>query len=151
MATITTGVNTTSATFDGTNGRNRIRFEKISSRLQNLSVDILHRVPITNNTASATSDVRNQGFKRVEFGGETFFASELELIKQLETGKHFDYFYRSVSSFVQSLPELLHNLEKVVSLLIIYISRKPDTEASTILPMPSELGSYISLVVVLVR
>lgn len=78
MSTITIGVNMNG----GANGANRIRFEKLSERLQRVNTDILHKV----NTVGAL-----QTLETVPDSGELgcFFQDELEQAKKLETSKPF--------------------------------------------------------------
>jgi hypothetical protein len=75
MSTITIGLNTTS-------GNNRIRFEKLSERLQKVNVDILHHVSNVG-SLQTTQDAPDSG----ELG--CFFNDELEQCRKLETSRHF--------------------------------------------------------------
>lgn len=144
---ITLGVNSNSQLFEGSNGRNRIRFESLSARLQKISVDIVHKIP-PSSTPTVNSDAR---FNAV--GGDCSLRSELEIMKQLETSRHFDYFYRRVSTLVQSLPELLFNLDKLVQIFTEYLSPKIDRDEidSRIFPDPQDYGTYFRLLNVLIR
>lgn len=149
MAEFITGVNHSSEVFEGNGGKNRIRFETVSQRLQKLSVDIVHKVPPRQlvDTSSATSYAAVN-----DLGGSSYFSSELEVLKQLATSSHFTYFYRKVHGLVQTLPELLHNLGKVVDMLIFYISCKKSEDAiECSIPQPSELGLYLTLLSTLTR
>ena len=145
---ITLGVNSNSQLFEGSNGRNRIRFESISARLQKISVDIVHKIPPPSSIPTANSDAR---FNAV--GGDCSLRSELEIMKQLETSRHFDYFYRRVSTLVQSLPELLFNLDKLVQIFTEYISPKTDSDEidNRCFPDPQDFGTYFRLLNVLIR
>lgn len=148
MAQITLGVNTESELFEGNNGKNRVRFESMSERLQKISVDILHKIPTANAIISSPSSNANYS----KFGGDCLLLRELDSVKQLETGKHFAEFYWRIAGLVQSLPELLHNLEKVVNLFIEYVTQKLDyKEAKYSYPEPKDLGSYFCLISVLIR
>lgn len=64
------------------NGANRIRFEKLSERLQRVNIDILHKVS-TVGALQTTETVPDSG----ELG--CFFQDELEQAKKLETSKPF--------------------------------------------------------------
>jgi hypothetical protein len=77
MSTITIGVNV-----NGAAGSNRIRFEKLSERLQKVNIDILHKVT-TVGALQTTETVPDSG----ELG--CFFQDELEQCKKLETSRHY--------------------------------------------------------------
>jgi hypothetical protein len=101
---------------------------------------------------SAISTPANIDARFNAVGGDCVLRSELEIMKQLETSKHFDYFYRRVSTLVQSLPELLHNIDKLVQIFTEYISQKTDrNENDNHFPEPQDLGTYFRLLNVLIR
>lgn len=63
-------------------GANRIRFEKLSERLQKVNIDILHKV----NTVGAL-----QTTEAAPDSGELgcFFQDELDQCKKMETSRHY--------------------------------------------------------------
>eukprot|EP01032_Pedospumella_encystans_P036266 gene36266-41027_t len=115
-------------------GANRIRFEKLSERLQKVNIDILHKV----NTVGAL-----QTTEAVPDSGELgcFFQDELEQAKKLETSRPFRKFHWEMSQLTQSLPELLHHQGKVVTILTNQILNVPE----------QDLATYFNLVSVLAR
>jgi U3 small nucleolar RNA-associated protein 20 len=128
MSAITTGLNNTEST-------NRIRFEKVSQRLQKVNVDILHTV----HDDSIVSEVNNHGPDTGNLG--CYFQDELDQLKKLDATPHFKKFNFDINPFVQSLPELMHHQSKVVTMLANQITTVP----------AGEVQSYLSLIVVLAR
>jgi hypothetical protein len=78
MASITIGVNKSESS-------NRIRFQTLSQRLQNVNVDILHKAPqqVSLDPKILLPDSGQMG---------CFFLDELEQCKKLETALHFQRF-----------------------------------------------------------
>ena len=72
---------------NSTEGSNRIRFENISSRLQNLNVDVVHRV-----RESGLLDINKSSLPETGQEG-CFFQDELERCKELELSRNFKRYY----------------------------------------------------------
>ena len=103
---------------------NRIKFEKLSRRLQKIKVDVLHVIP----SLVPKQEVKN-GFNlnRSSIGGDSLIREELEIQKQLETlqNRHFKEFYFSLEPLVQSLPEILFHKKSICQIFIKSIQSAP--------------------------
>jgi U3 small nucleolar RNA-associated protein 20 len=111
------------------------RFEKLSQKLQKINVDIVHRV-----IAPGSMDLQLHAAPSTGEQG-CFLQDELDQLRHLDTTTSFKQFQVEIWPLVQSLPELIHHQDKVVSLLIRQIGRV----------VPDELRSYFQLVCVLAR
>lgn len=120
---------------NNTDSVNRIRFENLSQRLQKVNVDVVHRIHAKGSLDLNRSLVPDTGSLGCHF------QDELEQCKDLETTSQFKRFYYEVWPYVQSLPELIHHQEKVVSMLVDRVSTVP----------PNVLPSFFQLIAVLGR
>lgn len=80
MTTVTLGLNHTGSA-------NRIRFEKLSERLQNINIDVLHRIRDNDRL-----DPNNNRPKSGDMG--CFFQDELQHCFRMDTSQHFRRYLR---------------------------------------------------------
>lgn len=135
-------------------GKNRFRFNNKAERVRHVNVDVLHqtRLSDTLDVSKATPETGQRG---------CYFQDQLEINKNLDSSSEFArysplyYAYRRVrfayapfSRFyydtwplVQSMPELIHHLTKVVERLSKELQQVPTIT----------LPSFLSLVSVLAR
>ena len=119
---------------NSTSSNNRLRFEKLSSRLQNLNVDVVHRVRESANLDASKSKLPQRG----ETG--CFFQDELDRCKELEMASTFKRFYYAVWPLVQSLPELIYHLPIVVKAILEEVNNVPQNILPTYFQLLSVLG-----------
>lgn len=91
--------------------KKRIRFEKISERLQRVKVDILHKV-----RQEGALNVQRSQPETGELG--CLFLDELVECERLDRSQSFRSFYRQINDYVQSLPELIHHKDRVVHIIV---------------------------------
>jgi len=123
----TKGLNTTDS-------KNRIRFETISERLQKINVDIVHKTDVSGSLNLVTSKTPETG----SLG--CYFQDELELYKTLDISSDFKRFYYDIWPYVQSLPELLHHQNIIITKLIEKINTISPLNFDTFLKLISVLG-----------
>ena len=117
-----------------TDSKNRLRFETISERLQKIHVDIVHKTDISGSLNLVTSKTPETG----SLG--CYFQDELELYKTLDTSGDFKRFYYDIWPYVQSLPELLHHQNIIVTKLVEKINTISPLVFDTFLKLISVLG-----------
>ena len=94
------------------NGRNRIRFQGVSKRIQEVDIDILHRVRPKGYLDSSIGNAPESGARGC------FFQDELDRCNELESTRSFKRFYHVIWPLVQSLPEVLHYLSEIVERIL---------------------------------
>ena len=98
-------------------GGNRLRFEKLASRLKRINVDVVHRVRAKGNVIDSWKDITP------ETGASgCHFQDELENCKDLYASSPFKRFYYNMWPLVQSQVELLHHLPSVIDKILNAIS-----------------------------
>ena len=121
------GLNTTSSS-------NRVRFSNLSQRLQRVNVDVIHRVHAHGSLNIHQSSAPSTGSLGCHF------QDELEQCKSLDTSSQFKRFYYSIWPLVQSLPELIHHQEQIVTMLETNVREASADNLSSFLQLISVLG-----------
>ena len=121
------GLNTTSSS-------NRVRFSNLSQRLQRVNVDVIHRVHAHGSLNIHQSSAPSTGSLGCHF------QDELEQCKSLDTSSQFKRFYYTIWPLVQSLPELIHHQEQIVTMLETNVRDASADNLSSFLQLISVLG-----------
>lgn len=141
-------------------GKNRIRFESLSERLQKIHVDVLHDY---NSMSSRKFSLMNS----LKDTMDSYFLAELEEIIKIETSpvfrrsnkliffkpKYIIHFlfcfifrlYNRVFPLSQSLPELIHNQDEIIAYLIEFIDSSPILDLLPYLKLVAVLARFILL------
>ncbi|KAK2740295.1 U3 snoRNP protein [Myotisia sp. PD_48] len=90
------------------------RFETFSQRVSKLKIDPVHRVR------------RNSFSESDGHEGSSYFRASLEHWMELNLSENFTQFTQKVLRLCESLPQLLHHQDKIVKLLMDYISKKDE-------------------------
>lgn len=147
-----------------TEGKNRIRFDTVSNRLQRINTDVVHRVKDHSNDIK-DPDTGNLG---------CYFQDELIQCARLDTSRYFKRsvacshhtssstnvntnkydtdcttlyrFAYQVTDYVQSLPELLYHKDTVVNLILKFFETTPANELKSFFLLIGVLAKYVALV-----
>jgi hypothetical protein len=95
-----------------TGGLNRIKFQSVSSQLQSVDVDVVHR---TKHMEGLNMDLND---KPINQDKGCYFVNQLDTNRRLNITASYSRFFHEIAPMVQSLPELLYHQEAVVGLLI---------------------------------
>ncbi len=93
-------------------GLNRIKFQSVSSQLQSVDIDVVHR------TRHMEGLDINLDDKAIEQDKGCYFVNQLDSSRRINITASYSRFFHEVAPMVQSLPELLYHQEAVVGLLI---------------------------------
>jgi len=108
--------------------RTKTKPHRIDDDDRNLSIFVkLSKAPTVNNDDKVEVGLEKNG--NVEMGTETTFASEVDVALDRNASEIFSKFYREIWILIRSLPEILHNLDKIIDILDSYLlspSSMPD-------------------------
>lgn len=85
-----------------------LQFQRFSERIASINVDIFHHVPHRYEEDSEES--------------ETFFYQSLQKWNVLNLSESYDLLRKQITNNVQTLPQLLTQKERLVSVLLNYLS-----------------------------
>ena len=92
-------------------GENRIKYRKLRQRIDEVDIDVVHRVRQSGYLDPALAAAPSMGSRGC------YFQDELERCNELESSTSFKRFYHDLKPLVQSLPEVLHHLPTIVEKL----------------------------------
>lgn len=118
-------------------GRNRLRFQGLSQRLQGVDIDIVHRVRPRGNHDISMNPTPETGEKGC------YLQDELERCKDLETTSSFKKFYYTLWPLVQSLPEVIHHMPVIIEKMLDQMNTSPLDTLPTYFQLLSVLGRDI--------
>ena len=99
------------------NDDGRLRFRNLNQRLGEVDVDVIHRVK------SGKREFEGTAPDTGELG--CHFQDELEVCKDLDKYSIFQRFYYKIWPLAQSLPELMHHQNEIVTMIVECIEIAP--------------------------
>ena len=114
------------------NDDGRLRFRNLNQRLNEVDVDVIHRVK------SGKREFEGTAPDTGELG--CHFQDELELCKDLDKYSIFQRFYYKIWPLTQSLPELMHHQSEIVSMIVECLEIAPADALPSFLHLTSVLA-----------
>lgn len=111
------------------------QFQSFSERIERLNIDVLRKVRPVIPDATADDDDTYVPLRFAMSDSQvfSFFSESMKKWKDLNLSATFTEFYRNVLPISESLPQVIHHQEKIMSLLEEYISRQDPLASHSLL------------------